>query len=664
MIKQQTKKRIDQLKKVIRHHRYLEHVLDKQEISAAALDSLKKELFDLEQEYPEFVTPGSPTQRIGGKPLAKFNKVSHIQPMLSFNDAFSQQDMQAWLERISKLFTEKERTQIDFYGEPKFDGLAIELVYENGILKNGSTRGDGRVGEDVTQNVKTIESIPLRLSEKLSQISAEIVVRGEVFISKRNFKKFQKQYANPRNLAAGSIRQLDPKITVSRKLDFYAYDILVGITSRPALTTHQDKHQLLKLFGFKTDPHCCFLKDMRAILQFHQQLQKQRDELPYEIDGLVIQINNNKLFEKLGVVGKAPRAAIAFKFPLKQATTLVEDIIIQVGRTGAITPVAVLKPVQIGGVIITRATLHNQDELKRLGVRIGDTVIVGRAGDVIPQVVKVLTDLRTGKEKPFKIPQKCPACATFLKKSQGQALWHCPNKKCQIRRRRQLYHFVSRPAFDIEGLGPKIIDQLLKQGLISDAADLFEFKEGDLIPLERFAQKSAANLVKAISDKRKIPLPRFIFALGIRGVGEETSQDLAQHFGSLEKLRKASIQDLEAIHDIGFIIAKSVHHWFRDRDNQRFLTKFKKNVRIQLSVGARLPRQMKLQGKTFVLTGVLKSMTRDQAKQKIRDLGGDISVSVSKNTDYVFAGANPGSKYSKAKKLGIKIINEKQFLCI
>jgi DNA ligase (NAD+) len=588
MIKKEAKQRIERLKKLINHHRYLYHVLDRQEISDAALDSLKKELFDLEERYPEFVTLDSPTQRIGGKPLEKFGKVRHPQPMLSFNDAFSEKDMEDWLERISKFLSSEEKKEVDFFCELKIDGLAIELIYEKEILKIGSTRGDGTVGENVTQNLKTIEAIPLRLREKeetlkdfkfLKSLPAEIVVRGEVFISKEEFERLNKKqkkvglplYANPRNVAAGSVRQLDPKITAARKLDSYAYELITDLGQK----THEEKHKILKTLGFKTNPHNKYCKDLKDVFKLHDYWQENREKLHYEIDGIVVIVNSNKIYEKLGIVGKAPRATIAYKFPLKQTTTIVEDIKVQVGRTGVLTPVAYLKPIQVAGVTISKATLHNEDEIKRLGVKIGDTVIVGRAGDVIPDVIKVLPELRTGKEREFHFPKYCPSCKTKIIKPAGEVAWRCPNPNCFSRKREYFYHFVSKGAFDIVGLGPKVIDRLIDEGLVSDPADLFKLEEGDILPLERFAEKSTQNLISAIQSKKEITFPRFIFALGIRNVGEETAQDLSEHMGSLEKLKRASLEELQKITDIGPIVAKSIYRWFREKRNLVFLKKLK-----------------------------------------------------------------------------------------
>ena len=671
MNKKEAKLRIEKLKKLIHHHRYLYHVLDRQEISEAALDSLKKELFDLEQKYPEFVTPDSPTQRVGGKPLEKFEKVRHPQPMLSFNDAFSEKDMKDWEERIKKLLTKEEIEKLEYFCELKFDGLAIELIYEEGLLKTGSTRGDGVIGEDVTQNLKTIEAIPLRLREKQDVIKdlereglediaetvrkrglRKVVARGEALISKKEFERINREqekkglpkYANPRNIAAGSIRQLDPKVTASRHLDAYLYDLISDFGQK----THEQEHKILKILGFKIHKDSRLCKNLKEVFEFHHFWQEKRDSLPFEIDGIVVQVNENKIFEKLGVVGKAPRGAIAYKFPLKQAETIIEDIKVQVGRTGAVTPVAYLKPVEVGGVKITRATLHNTDEIERLGVKIGDTVIVGRAGDVIPEVVRVLKELRTGKERKFKMPKNCPVCGTLLVKPEGEAIWRCPNPDCSARQRRYLYHFVSKGAFDIEGLGPKIINQLLEENLISDPADIFELKEGDLIPLERFAEKSAKNLIEAIQSKKEISLGRFIYALGIRGVGEETAQDLAEYFGSLEKIKAATLEELLQVKDIGPETATSIYSFFRAKRNLKLIERLlKAGVKIINPKKTKAPK--KLENLTFVFTGSLKTMTREEAKEKVRELGGEVSESVSKKTDFVVIGKTLDQSFKKQK---------------
>ena len=656
--KSEAKDRIGKLKKAINRYRYDYHVLDKETISPEALDSLKHELKTLEDEFPEFVSPDSPTQRVEGKVLKGFKKAEHKVPMLSLEDTFSEEEFLDWEKRIKKLLNiNPPAGGPELFGELKFDGLAVSLLYKNGVLERAATRGNGRIGEDVTQNIKTIESVPLRLER---DIEGEIEVRGEVIITKKNFEKINNEqkkkggqvYANPRNLAAGSLRQLDTKMTASRRLDFHAYDI-VGDFSQ---NLHSKEHDMLRALGFKTAKEAHVMKDAKDVFKFKEKIEKSREKLDYEIDGLVVQVNDDELFKRLGVAGKAPRGAVAFKFSPKEAATKVLDILVQVGRTGKLTPIAVLDPVQVGGVTVSRASLHNEDEIRRLGLKIGDTVIVGRAGDVIPDVKKVLTELREGNEKEFHMPRRCPVCGEPAVKD--GPLTFCTNKKCPARHRENLYHFVSKGAFDVDGLGPKIIDALLDQGFIQDAADIFDLKEGDLAPLERFGEKSAANLVKAVKDKSKISLPRFLIALGILHVGEETSSDLADYFGSLEKIEKASFEEVNEIPNVGNVVAKSIYEWFRDAYNKRYLEKLLKRVSIEKY---RQPSG-KLKGKTFVLTGSLSSLSREEAKSRVRALGGKTSESVSKETDYVVAGEEPGSKFEKAQKLGVKILSEAEFI--
>ena len=680
MNKDEAKKRIGKLTSLINRHRYLYHVLDKEEISEAALDSLKKELFDLEQSFPDLVASDSPTQRIGGKPLPAFEKVERKKMMFSFNDAFSREDMDNWENRNRKLLSEGD--VVEYYCEPKLDGLAIELVYNKGVLEIGSTRGDGRTGENVTRNIRTIEPIPLSLrgkeeiiqelnKENLSDVLKtvekkglnEVIVRGEAIITKKEFIKTNKErekqglplYANPRNLAAGSIRQLDSKITAERNLDADVYSLVSDLGQK----THEEEHKILKVLGFKTNnKYNRLCGSMEEVFDFYAYWQKNREKLPYEIDGLVVSINSNSIFEKLGVVGKAPRGAIALKFPLKQSTTTVLDIKVQVGRTGAMTPVALLKPVEINGVVVSRATLHNEKEIERLGLKIGDTVVVGRAGDVIPEVIKVFPELRTGKEKKFKMPEKCPSCETKLVKPEKEVVWRCLNQRCFSRKIRWFGHFVSRGAFNIDGLGPKIIGKFVEEGLLSDPSDLFDLKEGDILPLERFADKSARKIVENIGKRKEIPFSRFIYSLGIRNVGQKTSADLAKKFKSIDELAKVKEEDLENISDVGPVVSRSIVEWFGDKENIRFLEKLKERGVIYFSekTGTRLA------GKKFVITGTLEKMSRELAKERIISLGGDVSDSVSKNIDYLVVGENPGSKYVKAGELGVRIIKEGEFL--
>ncbi len=671
LAKEDAKSRIEKLKTEIDKYRYAYHVLDKSLISDEALDSLKKELFDLESRYPEFITKDSPTQRVGGKPLVAFKKVRHGTRMISLNDAFSPQDILDWLARLKNYFGPKTNfAKNGFYCDLKMDGLAMELIYEDGLFVSGSTRGDGMVGEDVTENLKTIDAIPLRLR---GEYPKKLIARGEVFLTKKEFarinkeqeKKGGKPYANPRNIAAGSIRQLDPKITASRKLDFFAYDVIV-----PGYKTKSEEYAELNKYGLKTNPHGIIAKNIEEIFEFHKEVLKMRERLAYEIDGIVISINDNATYEEAGIIGKTPRAGIAYKFSPREATTVVEGIQVQVGRTGALTPVAVMRPVNVGGVTITHASLHNADEIERLGVRVGDTVIVSRAGDVIPQITKALPEFRTGKEKKFKMPEKCPVDGSSVIRD-GVA-YKCSNKYCGARHREQLYHFVSRGGFNLDGLGPKIIDRFLDEGLIVDAADIFTLKQGDVEALPRFGEKSADNVIREVEAKKVIPLPRFIYSLGIIHVGEETAITLAGIFpdkkrGHLSILKfldfygGLSLERLEEIKDIGPKVAESIHEWFKEKRNIHFLEKLN-TAGVLITLAPPSSKAGKLKDLSFVITGSMDSMSRELAKQKIRELGGDVSESVSAKTSYLVAGAEPGSKYKKAKELGVKILNEKEFL--
>lgn len=710
MDKQEVKKRVEKLKKEINYYRYLYHALDKQDISDAVLDSLKNELARLEREFPEFITADSPTQRVGGKPLDKFHKVKHRTPMLSLNDAFSQEETREWEERISKItkYFGGEIKKYGYFAELKIDGFAIELVYDNGVLKSGSTRGDGLVGEDVTQNIKTIEAIPLRLNfdSKFSrqfppsflaeragraisnfpaqggpalggQFPKRIEIRGEVFMTNQAFKKANNEqkkkglpiYANSRNLAAGSIRQLNPRIAASRDLTFLAYDIVTDYGQ----ALHSEEHRFLRELGFRTDEHSKICENLQGVFDFWEYVRKIRRQLPYQIDGIVVTVNSNSLFEELGVVGKAPRGAIAFKFPADQAATVVEDIKVQVGRTGALTPVARLRPIDIGGTTVSRATLHNEDEIRKKDVRIGDTVIVERAGDVIPEVVRVLPRLRPKGAKKFAMPGNCPICGSPAGRQPGEVIYYCSNKRCFAQEKRLIIHFVSKKSFNIDGLGEKIVAQLINEGLIADPADIFKLTEGDLVLLERFAEKSASNLAGAIKKSREIALVKFLVALGIHHVGEETARYLVDIMRSrvrvpiktpddlLSAANTMTIENWLSVKDIGPISARSISDWFKDKKNRALLNKLAKLGIIIKSHSGGGRTNKKWSGKTFVLTGELKSFTRDRAKELIRSLGGEVSESISKNIDFLVAGENPGSKYEKAKKLNIKIIKEDEF---
>ena len=573
MDKKIAKERIEKLKDEINKYRYAYHVLDDPIVTDDISDSLKKELFDLEQEFPEFVTADSPTQRVGGEPLKEFKKVNHEAMMLSFNDAFSEEDISDWKERVENFLGYKVKS--DFYVEPKIDGLAVELVYESGVFVQGSTRGDGKVGEDVTQNLKTIESIPLKIKGDYPE---KLVVRGEVFISKKEFarinkeqrKRGEKEYVNARNTAAGSVRQLDSKIVAARKLDSIIYAITTDVDQR----THENEHEKLHEFGFKTkNPTHKTVKTLDDVIKYQKSIEKKRNELEYEIDGIVVVVNDIETFNDAGAVGKAPRAAIAYKFAPEEATTIVEDIKVQVGRTGALTPVAVLAPVWVGGVTVTHATLHNFDQIERLDVRVGDTVVIQRAGDVIPQITGVLKKLRTGKEKKYEAPDRCPIDNSRIIKD--GVIYRCKSPDCAAILRESLHHFVSRGTFDIRGLGPKILDKFIDEGFITDAADIFLLHKDDISQIEGFGEKSAENIIEEVASKKKVTLPRFIYSLGILHIGEEMGQLLSEELQRkgksvlkptelYETLGKFTKEELESIDGIGPKVAESVKNWFNN----------------------------------------------------------------------------------------------------
>ena len=666
MDKNLAKERIAKLRILIDRYRYEYHVLDRLSIPEDALDALKKELFDLEQQFPDLVTPDSPTQRVAGKPLKGFKKVEHPGRMISLNDAFSAQDFKDWKERLDKYLGKPYKG--GFYCDIKMDGLAIELVYERGLLSRASTRGNGTVGEDVTQNIRTVEAVPLRLRAEERDIPEKILVRGEVFLSKSEFARInrelekagKKPHANPRNLAAGTIRQLDPAVTAGRKLSFYGWSAVAPDgTYGNGFETHADEFKALKEWGIGYNARGRVAKGVDEVFAFHAEWEKKRDSLDYEFDGTVISVNDNKVYRNSGIVGKAPRGAIAFKFSPRQSETVIEDIIVQVGRTGVLTPVAVLKPVHIGGTTITRATLHNLDEIRRLGVRVGDTVIVGRAGDVIPDILKVLPELRTGKEKEFHMPAKCPVCGQKIVRDEGQVAYRCPNRDCPAQRRKAVYLFVSRNAFNMEGIGPETIDALADAGYVADAADLYSLNKEDLLNLERFADISAQNVIDAIQSHKKVPLHRFIYALGIEHVGEETARALAQHFHTLDALERATKEELEAVPDVGPIVASSIAEWFSHSYNRKMLDELAK---ADVHATSERAAKGKLTGKTFVVTGTLDSMSREEAEDRIRELGGHAASAVSKETDYLVVGAEPGAaKITAAKKFGTQTLDEAEF---
>lgn len=660
--KKQAASRAAKLREQISEYRYRYHVLDDPTVNDEIYDSLTRELKQLEAEHPELVTPESPTQRVGGEPLDKFESVEHTVPMLSLGDAFSEEELRKWAERIAKLLGEGAKP--DYHLDIKMDGLAATLIYEDGSLARGLTRGDGYRGEDVTQNLRTIPTIPLRLREEGISTGGRVEVRGEVVIYKEDFKQINEAreeageatYANPRNLAAGSVRQLDPKLTAKRHLRFHAY----GLLTDPPQATLDDEYKNVHKLGFLINQQHQVVKSLDEAMEFIKQWEEKRRDLPFGSDGIVVRVNGREQFEQLGVVGKAPRGAIAYKYPAEQATTKVKDIIVSIGRTGAATPVAVMEPVKVAGSTVQFATLHNEDEVARKDIRIGDTVVIQKAGDVIPEVVEPLPKLRDGSEQKFKMPKVCPVCNTKLKKHKADdVVWRCPNPNCPAKQRGQIFHFASKDAFDIEGLGEQNVKLLLKEGLVEDVADLYSLKQKDITKLERFADKSAENLVEAINEKKTVPLDRFLYGLGIRHVGRQTAIDLAERFGSLKKIQTASLEDFEAVEGIGDVVAHSIYAWFNEERNQKLLKKLKKaGVKPK-----RLKRGTKLEGKSFAITGTLEAMSRDEAAEKIRALGGKFQTSVSKETDYVVVGDNAGSsKLEDAKKHGTKQIREKELL--
>lgn len=660
-------KRAENLRKIIEKHNHLYYVMDTPEIEDSAYDSLVEELRKLEEEYPSLKTETSPTQRVGGEPLKEFKKVKHKVPQWSFNDAFSEEDMFDFDKRVKNFLRKETGGEVSptYTCELKIDGLKIVFEYENGVFKRAATRGDGVTGEDVTGNIKTINSVPLKLLKPVS-----VIAEGEVWLGKDNFNKLNKErekrgeslFANPRNAAAGTVRQLDPKIVAERKLDSFIYDLSEGanVTSPQ---TQMEELQYLQSIGFKVNKNFKLCQNMEEVVNFWKSWQKKKEREDYLIDGVVVKINEVKYQNMLGFTGKAPRFAIAFKFPAEQVTTVVEDIVLQVGRTGVLTPVAHLRPVLVAGSTVSRATLHNEDEIKRLGVRIGDTVILQKAGDVIPDIVSVMKDLRTGKEKEFVWPKTVADCGGNgeIERIPGQAAWRCKNKNSFVQKKRRFYHFAGKHAFDIDGLGPKIIDALLDAGLISSYDDIFTLKKGDLLQLPRFAEKSVDNLLSSVEKAKKVTLPRLIISLSIPNVGEETAYLLAQNFQfTIFNLQKAEKEELEKIEGVGPIVAQSIVDWFADKENQKILNKLLKQITINSGQESKVINQ-KFSGKTFVLTGTLSGLGRDEAKEKIRNLGGNVSSSVSKETDYVVAGENPGSKYEKALKLEVKILSETEF---
>jgi DNA ligase (NAD+) len=666
MNKEEAKKRVPKLRAQIEDLRYRYHVENDPGVTDEVYDSLTRELHALEAEHPELRDPDSPTSRVAGKALDKFRKVTHAVPMLSLNDVFSKEELEAWEARILKLLPAGTRPA--YFAELKLDGLAVSLIYEEGRFVRGSTRGDGKVGEDVTQNLRTIHSIPLRLRSEAPNL---LEVRGEAVLSKKVWAELNRRneaegkplFANTRNAAAGSLRQLDPRLTAERRLDFFAYDVVRYDGGQKELTSHSDKHALLRELGFKVDREEAKARDLREVERFIDRIEKLRPDFPYGTDGVVISVDDLAAQAELGVVGKAPRYMAAYKYPPEKATTVVRNITVNVGRTGALTPLAMFEPTLVAGSTISKATLHNMDQIERLDVRIGDTVVIQKAGDVIPEVVEALPKLRTGKEKKFRMPEQCPVCEGPVEKRTtgsggGSAAYFCANPQCPAKNRRGMQHFVN--VMEIYSVGPKILDRFKEEGLISDAADLFSLAKEDIQSLPGFGEKSAENIVASIQSHKKVPLSRFISALGILHVGEETAADVAEHFGTLERLMHASEEEASAIPQIGPVIAKSIHGFFHQKENVKFIHKL---LEHGLVVTAEPQRKAgPLTGKTFVLTGTLEGMSREDAKQRIKAKGGEVAESVSKKTSYVVVGSDPGSKAEKALKLGVPTLGEEDFL--
>ncbi len=669
MNKQAAVARLQKLKATIDEHWYKYYVLDSPTIEDAVYDGLIQELKAIETEFPDLRTADSPTQRVGGAVLKGFESVEHQTRMISLNDVFDEKEVDAWLVRISKLV---DTSSVTFFGDVKKDGLACSIVYEDGVYARAVTRGDGHVGEDVTENVRTINNVPLRLRrspETEPLLRGRTEVRGEIVMYKKDFELLNKErelaglptFANPRNTAAGTIRQLDTGLVAKRKLYFLAYDLLRSQSSE--VPTNTAAYTLLKELGFGGGEYAKPLKDIQAIHAYAAYWDEKRHDLPYNIDGLVIKIDDRSIYNTLGIVGKNPRGAIAYKYPAEQSTTKVKDIFVSIGRTGAATPVAMLEPVFIAGSTVQMATLHNEGEIKRKDIRVGDTVIVHKAGDIIPEVVEPIVKLRDGSEKEFVMPTKCPECGVLLQKQKAdEAVWRCPNVSCPARSQKHIEHFASKGALDIEGLGEKNVVALLEAGLIRDQADVYTLEPGQLTSLERFAEISANKLVSAIQAKKHPSLARFIFGLGIRHVGAQTAIDLAKHFKNLHAIRDASLEDLSAVEGVGEVVAEAIVAWFADPLNQKLLAKFEQNgvvpKVVQYTGGP-------LQDKSFVVTGTLETMSRDEAADKIRELGGTFQSSVGKDTTYLVVGKNVGaSKLAKAAKLGTKQITESDLVKI
>jgi DNA ligase (NAD+) len=658
-------KKLEALREKIRHHEYLYYVLDQPEITDADFDKLMQQLKALESEHPDLVTPDSPTQRVGGKPREGFVKVPHSSPMLSLDNTYNEDELRAWERRVHEL---SGRSDVDYVCELKLDGMSLALVYEDGKLSRGITRGDGSVGEDVTLNVRTVRSVPLSIpKEKLAKagLPADFEVRGELLMPTAAFRKLNEErersglatFANPRNFTAGTVRQLDANVTAQRRLDFFPYILLQD--GRTYFDRHSKTLDALDAAGFKVNPNHKLVHAMDQVWAFIQQWEGKRDSLPYEIDGIVIKVDRTALQDELGFTGKAPRWAIAYKYAARAGITKLEDIRVQVGRTGKLTPVAMLSPVLIGGTTVRNATLHNMDEIERLGVKIGDWVQVERGGDVIPKVAKVIEDKDHPRgHKTFHMPETCPVCGTKVVRTEGEVDYRCVNANCPAKLRETILHFASRGVMNIDGMGDALVNQLTERGLVKNVADIYKLTKGDLLSLERMGDKSAQNILDEIENSKKLPLERVIYGLGIRMVGERTAQFLAEHFGSMEALETAGVEELQNVDEVGPRIAESIVEFFSIAANRKLVDRLRE-AGLTLK-GKKKERGTKLAGKTFVLTGTLAKYTRDEAKKMIEDAGGKVTGSVSKKTDYVVAGSDAGSKLDKAKELGVAVIGESE----
>ena len=658
-------KTINRLREEIRHHDDLYYLEQEPEISDREYDELIERLRALEAAHPEFLTPDSPTQRVSGRPAEGFDEFFHRRPMLSLDNSYSIEELRAFDERCRKLAGGESP---DYVAELKIDGLSLSIHYEDGLFVRGVTRGDGFRGEDVTANVRTIRSVPLKLGDKARKAGRQIEVRGEAYLARKVFEKInaereeegESRFANPRNAASGAIRQLDPAMVAKRRLDMFAYDVLSG-ESKP-FATHWEALDWAERAGFRVNKHRALCKTIEEVIDFCNAMEAERDDLGYEIDGVVVKVNSTALQDEFGATGKAPRWAIAYKYAARQATTKVNDIIVQVGRTGALTPVAMLEPVQLGGVTVSRSTLHNEDEIERLGLRIGDWVLIERGGDVIPKVVKVVESKRTGKEKQFHPPKVCPVCGGLVSRPEGEAVSRCIAADCPAQLIGRLLHFASRRAMRIEGLGSALAEQLIAKKMVSDVADLYRLKLDDLASLERMAEKSASNVLAQIEASKSRDLWHLIYGLGIRHVGERTAGILARQFGSLDNLGQATVEELDDVHEIGLTMAQSIHDWFDDPGNKELCQRLSSaGVRTQAEKQKQGQSKEKFAGKQFVLTGTLPSLTRDEARALIEGGGGRVTSSVSKKTDFVLSGAEPGSKLDKANQLGVKVIDEAAF---